>query len=174
MCALAPLLVGRGLHAQEALKVPAGLPDWTFNIPDKVQPTAVRPQGIVKVPGSTKEYEAAKIAGNATPPDWFPDEHPPAPKAVSGGAGARFACGSCHLMSGPGHPEAADIAGLPADYIVRQMAYYKDGTRKDEERMGPIAKITSDEDVRQAAEYFSSLKPKPWVKVIETATPPKT
>ena len=28
--------------------------------------------------------------------------------------------------------------------------------------------------VRQAAEYFASLKPAAWVKVIETATPPKT
>ena len=174
MCALAPVLGARGLHAQAELTVPAGLPDWAFNIPDKVQPTAVRPQGVVKVPGSTKEYEAAKIAGNATPPDWFPDEHPAAPKAVTGGQGVRFACGSCHLMSGQSHPEAADIAGLPAAYIIRQMSYYKDGTRKDEERMGPIAKVTSDEDVRQAAEYFASLKPRPFVKVIEAANPPKT
>jgi len=174
MCGLAPLFIAYQLNAQAALTVPAGLPDWTFNIPDKNQPTAVRPEGIVKVPGSAKEYEAAKIAGNANPPDWFPDEHPAAPKAVTGGPGVRFACGSCHLMSGQGHPEAADIAGMPAEYLVRQMAYYKAGTRKDEERMGPIAKVTSDEDVRAAAQYFASLKPKVWVKIIETATPPKT
>jgi cytochrome c553 len=171
---VASLFIGEKLHAQAQLAVPAGLPDWTFNIPDKVQPTAVRAEGIVKVPGSTKEYEAAKIAGNATPPDWFPEEHPAAPKAVTGGPGARFACGACHLMSGQGHPEAADIAGLPADYIVRQMADYKSGTRKDDERMGPIAKVISEDDVRQAADYFSQLKPHVWVKVIETATPPKT
>ena len=36
-----------------ALTVPAGLPDWAFNIPDKIQPTAVRPEGIVKAPGSS-------------------------------------------------------------------------------------------------------------------------
>ncbi len=174
VCALAPLLIARELNAQAELTVPAGLPDWTFNIPDKIQPTAVRPEGIVRVPGSAKEYEAAKIAGNANAPDWFPDEHPAAPRAVTGGAGIRFACGSCHLMSGQGHPEAADIAGMPAEYLIRQMASYKDGTRKDEERMGPISKVVSDEDVRQAAEYFASLKPGVWVKMIETATPPKT
>src|SRR5712675_2859591 len=173
-CALASLLIARELNAQAALAVPAGLPDWTFNIPDKIQPSAVRPEGIIRVPGSTKEYEAAKIAGNGNPPDWFPDEHPPAPKAVTGGTGVRFACGSCHLMSGQGHPEAADIAGMPAEYLIRQMAYYKAGTRQDDARMGPIAKATSDEDVRQAAEYFASLKPAVWVKVIETDTPPKT
>jgi cytochrome c553 len=172
--ALAPLLIARQLHAQEALTVPEGLPDWAFNIPDRIQPNAVRPEGIVRVPGSAKEYDAAKIAGNANPPDWFPDEHPPAPRVVTGGPGIRFACGSCHLMSGQSHAEAADIAGMPAEYLIRQMAYYKAGTRKDDARMGPIAKATSEEDVRQAAAYFASLKPKIWVKLIETATPPKT
>src|SRR5258706_14157881 len=103
-CALAPLLIARELNAQAAIAVPAGLPDWTFNIPDKVQPSALRPEGIIRAPGSAKEYEAAKIAGNGNPPDWFPDEHPAAPKAVAGGQGTRFACGSCHLMSGPGPP----------------------------------------------------------------------
>jgi cytochrome c553 len=54
------------------------------------------------------------------------------------------------------------------------MGYFKSGARKDDDRMGPIAKVTSDEDVRQAAEYYAAIKPIPWVKVIETATPPKT
>jgi cytochrome c553 len=85
-----------------------------------------------------------------------------------------MACGSCHLMSGQGHPESADIAGMPAEYLIRQMAYYKAGTRKDDARMGPIARTVSDDDVRQAAEYFAALKPIVWVKVIETAMPPKT
>jgi cytochrome c553 len=174
VAALAPFLLVQAPSAQESLKVPDGLPDWAFNIPDKVQPSAVKVEGIVRAPGSAKEYEWAKVAGTANPPDWFPDEHPPAPKAVTGGPGIRFACGACHLMSGQGHPEAADLAGMPAEYLIRQMAYYKAGTRKDDSRMTPIAKATSDEDVRQAAEYFAALKPSPWVKVIETATPPKT
>jgi cytochrome c553 len=174
VCALAPFLVAREVNAQAELTVPAGLPDWAFNIPDKIQPSAVQPEGIVKAPGSSKEYDAAKIAGNANPPDWFPDEHPAAPRSVTGGPGIRFACGSCHLMSGQGHPEAADIAGQPAAYLIRQMAYYKAGTRQDDARMGPLAKATSDEDIRQAAEYFAALKPAVWVKVIETDTPPKT
>jgi cytochrome c553 len=174
VCALAPLLVVRELTAQAALAVPAGLPDWAFNIPDKIQPTAVRPEGIVRAPGSAKEYDAAAIAGNANPPDWFPDEHPAAPRSVKGGTGITLACGSCHLMSGQGHPEAADLAGMPAEYLIRQMAYYKSGARKDDARMGPLAKATSDEDAREAAEYFAALKPSVWVKVIETATPPRT
>jgi len=84
------------------------------------------------------------------------------------------ACGSCHLMSGQGHPESADIAGMPAEYLIRQMLYFKTGARKDDARMGPIAKATSDEDVREAAEYYASIRPRAFVKVIETANPPRT
>src|SRR6266567_3986717 len=167
-CVLTPALMA------QTLSVPAGLPDWAFNIPDKIQPSAVRPEGIVRANGSTREYEAAKIAGNANPPDWFPEEHGPAPRSVNGDTGITMACGSCHLMSGQGHPESADLAGMPAEYLIRQMAYYKAGTRKDDARMGPIARATSDEDVHQAAEYFAALKPRTFVKVIESAIPPTT
>src|ERR1035438_5092027 len=63
---------------------------------------------------------------------------------------------------------------MPAEYLIRQMAYYKDGTRKDDTRMGPIAKAISDKDVQDAAEYFAALKPRTFVKVIESANPPRT
>jgi len=173
---LAPLAAGDAVRAQQALTVPPGLPDWTFNVPGNEQPQAFRPEGTVTVPGSTRQYDAARIAGTATPPDWFPDEHPPAPKAVTGGpgTGVRFACGACHLMSGQSHAEAADIAGMPAEYLIRQMSYYRSGARRDDARMGPIAKATSEEEVREAAEYFAALKPAVFVKVVETATPPRT
>lgn len=168
-------LCGSLALAQAPLTIPNGLPSWAYNIPDKVQPPSPPEVNPVRVPGSDKEYEAAKIAGNATPPDWFPNEHPPAPPVVTGEGGAtKMACGSCHLMSGQGHPESADIAGLPVEYLVRQMNYFKSGARKDDARMGPIAKAASADDVRKSAEYFASLKPSVWVKVIETATPPKT
>ena len=57
VCALAPLLMGPEVRAQEPLTVPAGLPDWTFNIPDKIQPSAVRPEGVVRAPGRAVETE---------------------------------------------------------------------------------------------------------------------
>src|SRR6202521_2326651 len=161
--------------AQVPQSVPNGLPSWAYNIPDKVQPPSVKATGPVSVPGSTKVYDPAQVASSGNPPDWFPNEHGPAPRIVKDETGvAKMACGTCHLMSGQGHPESADVAGLPAEYIVRQMSYFKTGARKDDDRMGPIAKVVSEEDVRQAAEYFAAIKPIPWVKVIETATPPKT
>jgi len=148
---------------------------WAFPVPDKDIPPG-DPDGTVrKIPGSGKSYTQGQIDDLYNPPDWFPDEHPPAPRIVKGeNAPAGTVCGTCHLMSGQGHPESADIAGLPAEYIVRQMNYFKSGARRDNERMGPIAKNVSDEDVRQAADYFAAIKPIPWVNVIETPMPPKT
>lgn len=162
-------------NLQNPQSVPNGLPPWAYNIPDKAQPPSTPATGMVRVPGSGKEYDATKVGSNSNPPDWFPDEHGPAPRVVTGEPGvSMMACGSCHLMSGQGHPESADIAGMPAEYIVRQMSYFKSGARKEAERMAPIAKATSEQDVWQAAEYFASINPIPWVKVIETSTPPKT
>jgi cytochrome c553 len=40
--------------------------------------------------------------------------------------------------------------------------------------MNAIAKAMSDEDVRQAAEWFAALKPGGWIKVVETDTVPKS
>jgi len=169
------LLLAAAMPAQTPTSIPNGLPSWAFNIPDKVQPPTMPVTGPIRVPGSSVEFDAARVAGNANPPDWFPDEHGPAPRIVTGAPGATTAaCGSCHLMSGQGHPESADIASLPVEYFIRQMEYFKSGARKDDFRMGPIAKATSDEDVRQAAKYYASIKPIVWVKVVETATPPKT
>ena len=152
--------------------IPNGLPEWAFNIPDKVQPPEPPVPASVRAPGSSKEYDASAIAGTANPPDWFPDEHPSAPRSVKGPF--PNACGSCHLMSGQGHPESADIAGMPAEYIIRQMRYFKTGVRKEEDRMASIARAVTDEDVQQAAEYFAAIAPMPFVKVVETAAPPKT
>lgn len=162
-------------QAPNPTSIPNGLPKWAYNIPEKDQPAIPPLKGTIHVAGSGKEYDAAQVRSTTEPPDWFPDEHPQAPGIVKGpNAPPGAVCGTCHLMSGQGHPESADIAGLPAEYIVRQMKYFKSGVRKDNERMTPIAKNVSEEDVRQAAEYFAAVKPMPWVKVIETATPPKT
>jgi cytochrome c553 len=169
---LAVLTVAAAAQNPAPTTIPNGLPEWAFNIPDKVQPPEPKVPAVVRAAGAAKEMEATAVAGNANPPDWFPDEHPAPPRSVKGPM--PNACGSCHLMSGQGHPESADIAGMPAAYIIRQMGYFKSGVRKEEARMGPIARAVSDEDVRQAAEYFAAVAPTPFVKVIETATPPKT
>ena len=150
-------------------------PAWAFPAPDANPPGGAEANGPVKVPGSTKSYTQKEIEDLANPPDWFPDEHGTVPQIVRSGASDKgFACGSCHLFAGYGHPESADLAGLSADYLVQQMADFKSGDRIDPARMNTIAQATSDEDAKQAADYFSSLKPTVWIKVMEADMVPKT
>ncbi len=150
-------------------------PSWAFLTPDKDQPPTKEETGAIRIPNSSKSYTAAEIDNLANPPDWFPNEHGALPKVVSGESGGKaLACGSCHLMTGQGHPESADIAGMPVEYIVRQMQDFKNGARIDPARMNAIAKVTSDEDTRKAAEWAAALKPTVWVKVEESKTVPKS
>ena len=150
-------------------------PAWAFPTADATPPTGAEASGPVKVPGSTKSYTQKEIDDLGNPPDWFPDEYKSAPAIVRSGAGDKgFACGSCHLFSGSGHPESASLAGLSADYIVQQMADFKSGDRIDPARMNTIAQATSDEDAKQASDYFAAQKATQWVKVMEADMVPKT
>jgi cytochrome c553 len=92
-----------------------------------------------------------------------------------------FACGYCHYPNGQGRPENSSLAGLSAGYIAQQMADYKNGLRKSSEptmrppaMMLANAKSATEEDVKISAAYFASVKYKPWIRVVETDTVPKT
>jgi cytochrome c553 len=147
---------------------------WAFAVPDRVQPPEGDP-GPRHIPGSAKSYTPAQIDDLFNPPDWFPDEHGALPPIIEHGIpGAAQACGSCHLMSGLGHPESANLAGLNATYIMREMADFKSGMRRDAVRMNQISTAVSEVGSRQAAQWFAGLQAKPWVKVVEANTVPKT
>lgn len=160
---------------------------WAFPVPDKTPPAgaaASHDGGMKRLAGSTKSYTQEQIDDQFSPPDWFPEEHGAVPPIVMKGVRpGGMACGSCHLMSGLGHPESGDLAGMPVSYLLRQMAYFKSGERKDPPahaasqraaRMNGISKAISDEDARQACEWFASLKPAVWYKVVEAQTVPKS
>jgi cytochrome c553 len=150
-------------------------PAWAFPVADATPPAGAEVSGPVKVPGSTKSYTQKEIDDLGNPPDWFPDEYKSAPPIVRSGAGDKgFACGSCHLFSGGGHPESANLAGLSADYVVQQMADFKSGDRIDPARMNTIAQATSDDDAKQASDYFAAQKVTAWIKVMEADMVPKT
>jgi cytochrome c553 len=153
----------------------ADRPDWAFPVTDKVQPPSKDDGQPKTAPGSDKSYTRKQINDLFNPPDWYPDMHPPMPQIVAHGSGTTVrACGSCHLPTGTGHDESAYIAALPAGYFIRQMADYKSGARKGAGSMTTIGQAITDEDVRAAAEYFASLKPRSWIRVVETGTVPKT
>jgi cytochrome c553 len=157
-------------------------PGWAFpvNPPDfKLPPDDGQ---LKRVADSTLALPVAKTRDRFFAPDWHPDDHPPMPEIVARGRKPDvFACGFCHRADGPGGPENASLAGLPAAYIVQQMLDFSSGARKSSvsERVPPrlmiqIAKNVTDAEIQEAAAYFSALKPKPIVKVIETETVPKT
>jgi cytochrome c553 len=151
----------------------ANRPAWGFPATDKVQPSAPQDDKPKTLPGSAKSYTQAQIDDLKNPPDWFPDVHPPMPPVVAHGA-VTPACGSCHLPTGAGHDESAYLAGLPASYIAGQMADFKSGAREGFGIMPDIARALNDDDVNAAAQYFASLPARPWIRVIETDTVPKT
>jgi cytochrome c553 len=169
------LLIGLAPIAVPILAGAADRPDWAFPVTDKVQPPLPADEQPHTVPGSDKSYTRKQIDDLFNPPDWYPDMHPPMPQIVAHGEAATVrACGSCHLPTGTGHDESAYIAALPAGYFVRQMVDYKSGARKGSGSMTTIAMAISEEDVHTAADYFASLKPRPWIRVVETDTVPKT
>jgi cytochrome c553 len=136
-------------------------------------------EGQLTLPNAnlTKSFTMAQLENLNAPPDWFPETHAPAPRVVTDGTVNKgFACGSCHLMNGLGHPESGDIQGLTAEYFIQTMKDFKSGKRKDPIRMTAIAQATSDEDSAAAAEWFATLKPptEKWSKVVEQAIVPKT
>jgi cytochrome c553 len=126
------------------------------------------------VPGSSRTYTRAQIEDLNNPPDWFPQENVPKPDIVVRGRAGALACGACHLMSGLGHPESADLTGLQPSYIVRQLMDFKSGARKDMSRMNGIAQAMTEEEMRQSADWFAARKPAPWNRVVQTAMVPKT
>jgi cytochrome c553 len=161
------------ISAQPPQQAPAGKElGWAFPVKNGDLPP--EEEGPKSVPGSSKSYTQKQIEDLANPPDWYPEEHPAAPQIVQHGHGDALACGSCHLMSGVGHPESADMAGLGAEYIRRQMADFKSGARKEPNRMNTIAKALTDEEIKQSSEWFASLKPYTWTKVTEATMVPKS
>ena len=168
-------------------------PDWAYAIPPPGIAPQVRDDGkLLSLPGSDRHFTRSKINGyrdynnsmeRVAPADWYPSDHPHMPKIVAEGDNARgiVACALCHLPNGRGRPENADPAGLPAEYIVQQLQDMRDGLRQSAEPRKANAKLMygfaaamTDQEMHEAAAYFSSIPRAPWIKVVETGTVPKT
>lgn len=133
-----------------------------------------------RVPNSSVQMTLKQVRDFNNVPDWHPDTHPPMPDSVKRGRGELFGCGYCHLPNGQGRPENAGVAGLPAAYIVQQVADFRAGTRRSSDDkaipaqlMTKMSVLASEAEVREAAEYFAALSFKPWIRVVETDTVPK-
>src|SRR5258706_9683099 len=158
-----------------------GPPEWAYPItPPNLKPAP--DDGVPRrVPNSSATYTLTQIRDRFIAPVWHPEDHPPLPPVVAQGRKPDvFACGFCHRADGPGGPENSALAGLPAAYIVQQMNDYKSGARRtavpkrNVDLMIGLAKASTAEEIAAAAAYFSALKPRQTMRVVETDTVPKT
>ena len=161
---------------------PFVVPAWAF--PTSIAPSPAPPADSVTplhVPRSARAFTMAQVRNGYDIPDWFPDSHPAMPASVQFGTRPNGrACAFCHLANGSGRPENATLAGLPAEYISKQVAAFRDETRlsanpaSNINGMHLIAKSVADSDVATAATYFASLRLTRPNRVVEVARVPKT
>jgi cytochrome c553 len=189
---LLPVVAVAVLEAQYAQPTPPGQPAWAYAIPI---PPPAPPAGTAKptpppadttkrsLPGSDRTFTRAEISNGFGPADWYPNDHPPMPDIVAKGKAPDVrACALCHMPNGKGRPENASVSGLPVSYFIQQMHDFKNDLRKSAEprkantnAMIAIAKGMTEEEIKQAAEYFAAIKwTTRYIRVVEANTVPKT
>ena len=175
-----------GLAATSLAEVPASgddvPPQWAYPI-DPPGLVAPKDDGTLRhVPDSPLAMTLSQVRDGNLSPDWHPGDHPPMPEVVIHGRKPQvMACGYCHRAEGTGGPENASLAGLPAAYIIQQLADFKSGARSTplpdrapQKNMIALSKFATPAEIEAAAAYFSALKPKQTIRVVETDTVPKT
>jgi cytochrome c553 len=185
IAALAAVCSATYVSAQATTPAIVGELAWAYAItpPDRVAPAPVDDGTQHSLPGSDRQFTLDQIRARNRPADWFPGDHPSMPPIVATGreAAGVWACGMCHYPNGKGRPENAGVAGLPKEYFIQQMYDFKNGVRRSSEPRKPntplmmgFAVAMTDAEIREAAEYFSSIRWTPWIEVRETDTVPKT
>jgi cytochrome c553 len=168
-------------------QAPPDSPAWAYGVPNTPvqRPAGERPApdtSLKHVPGSTQEMTLQHIRDYWDVGDWFPNDHPPMPNVVVHGRQPHVrGCAMCHMPNGKGRPENAPVSGQPAMYIIQQLHDFKNDLRNSADPRKPntvqmieAAKDMTEEEINEAAAYFSSMKWTHWITVKETSTVPKT
>jgi cytochrome c553 len=178
-------LAARSLVLFAAVAMPAqsqdGPPAWAYPVNPPNFQRASDDGTTRRVPDSAAGYTLTQVRDLFAAPDWHPEEHPPMPEIVAKGRKPDvYACGVCHRADGPGGPENASLFGFSADYIVQQTMEFKTGARNNStpriatDLMIKLAKAINDQELKEAADYFASIKQRPNIAVVETDAVPKT
>src|ERR1700694_312341 len=106
------------------------LPSWAFP-GSQTDSTVADSTRLHRVPNSVAHFTLPRVVNRFAPPDWHPGGHPPMPDVVAHGRAPKlFACAYCHLPNGMGRPENANLTALPEDYIIAQLAAFRDFARR--------------------------------------------
>lgn len=157
-----------------------GAPDWSTpkrgNVLESKNNGQDNDKALFSIVGSEQHYTQQQIDNKFNAPDWFPSKHEKMPSIVKIGKAPKvWACASCHLTSGAGHPESASLAGLDSQYLQNQMYAFADGSRLDYSgHMNRMSKALSKAEIKEVSDWFSALPPKKVTKVVETSTVLKT
>lgn len=172
------------LAASVAVGAEEAPPAWLYPInPPGAGSSIIDSAKLVRLSMAKVSFTPAQLHDMYFAPDWYPDAHGAMPTVVSRGNPPQvFACGYCHSPTGQGWPENASLAGLPADYIVQQVADFKSGARRSAghgaflptDLMIRTAMNVSSEDVQVAAQYFAAQILLPRVRVLERSRIPVT
>ena len=196
-------LIGVAVWAQVMAQGPAEPPSWAYGsmrppaagdaappCPARTRPfdcaypgAPVADDGIKRqLPGSRGSFTRNEAYFDYGPADWYPGDHPAMPDIVAHGRqqdGVR-ACALCHYPNGQGKMENGGIAGLPAAYILQQLSDFKTGARRSADprkantnEMAAIAAALTETEAKAAADYFSSMSWRPWVRVVEATEAPR-
>src|SRR5436190_10400064 len=191
------LVVAAGVVAAQQSGSNSVPPPWAFGFATPLTPGAAAPPPpaapaalpapdttMHKLPGSQFSFMLNQIRDQYGPADWFPGDHPQMPEVVAHGKKDQMvaACSLCHYPNGKGRPENASVVGLPYSYFVQTMMDFKndkrgksaDGRKANTVRMAGFAKNMTDDEIKAAAQYFSSMKWTPWIRVVEADMVPKT
>jgi cytochrome c553 len=181
--------------AATAARAEDGPPPWAYGFTTPVAPgTPQAPPNPAQaqddvaqhtIPGSKLSFTRAQIANRYGPADWFPEDHPAMPEIVARGRASAqptiYACSLCHYPNGRGRPENANITGLTYGYFMQQLMDFRNGARKtsdprkpNTQLMAAFARSMTDDEIKEATRYFTSIPASPWIKVVESATVPKT
>jgi len=158
---------------------------WAYpGAPEKMPLPELPPSVTFHVAGSPLTYTGGQLNEMEEPVDWLPANHPVPPDLVRHGAKDRGveACGGCHGFEGQGFLNIPGLVGLKSPYIVEQLHEFASGRRHSsvaarppELYMAGIAGKLSEAEIKAAAAYFSSIpKRRPFVRVVETDTVPRT
>ena len=195
LIAATALALGAVAGTTTAVRAADAPPPWAYGFTTPVAPGTPQaepnPQQVLDnvtlhtLPKSKFSFTRAQIANRYGPADWFPEDHPVMPEIVAKGKEFAqqqvYACALCHYPNGKGRPENANITGLTYEYFVQQMMDFRNGARETSDPrkantglMMRFAKMMTDDEIKEAARYFTAIPATPWITVVESATVPKT